>query len=186
VFRIFLVGIVLGIASAGGVFHLYKPVSIHRESSVLRAIPNGSVEEIFHVTLPRDLIFAGSPAEVIPQGSNWSEAGFLGDLRVNLFKVRNQNDRVVGLASRFSGRGNADGNFTEWLVHLPARGTLYAVMDPLRSADGMRSGHLQGGTREFASRGGSITEKFSNLQTDEEPQTIIELTFQTGIRETGQ
>lgn len=159
---------------------------MHRESSVLKAIPNGGVEEVFHVTLPRDLIFAGSPAQVIPQGSNWSEAGFLGDLRVNLFKVRNQNDRVVGLASRFSGRGYGDEQFTEWVVHLPARGTLYAVMDTPRSEDGVRSGHLQKGTREFVSRSGSIVEKFSNEKIDEEPQTIIELNFQTRIEEAGQ
>ena len=165
---------------------MYKPVTIHRESSVLTAIPNGSVEEIFHVTLPRDLVFAGSPAQVIPQGSDWSEAEFLGDLRVNLFKIRNQNDRVVGLASRFSGRGNGDESFTEWLVHLPARGTLYAVMVASRSDEGVRSGHLQKGTREFASRGGSIVEKFSNVKTDEEPKTIIELTFRTRIEEAGQ
>lgn len=182
-FRIFLIGIVLGLASAGGLFHLYKPVTIHRENSVLTAIPNGSVEEVFHVTLPRDLIFAGSPTQVIPAGSSWSEAGFLGDLRVNLFKVRNENDRVVGLASRFSGRGDDNENFTEWLVHLPARGSLYAVMDGPRSAEGIRSGHLQNGTREFTSRGGSIVEKFSNEKTDDEPKTIIELTFQTRIEE---
>lgn len=185
VFRIFAIGIVLGIASAWGMFDAYKPVQIHRENSVLKAIPNGSVQEVFHISLPRDLVLAGNRTQTIPQATDWSKAAFLGDLQVNVFKVRNANDRVVGVASRLAGRSKNGGPFTEWVVHLPARGTLYAVMDSDRNDEGLRQGHLQASTREFASRSGSIVERFFSQLGDDEPATIIELTFETRIEEAG-
>ena len=181
VLRIFIIGVFLGVAAAWGVFHEYQPVQIHRESSVLKVIPNGSVQEVFHISLPRDLILAGSPGQVMPEETDWQQTEFLGNLQVNLFKIRNHNDRVVGLASRLASPGDTGGRFTEWMVHLPARGTLYAVMDANRSAEGLRQGHLQAGTREFSSRSGSIIEKFSSMQGEDEPESVIELTFETRV-----
>ncbi|HEX2140628.1 MAG TPA: hypothetical protein VHG33_13050, partial [Woeseiaceae bacterium] len=74
-----------------------------------------------------------------------------------LFKIRDGHDVVVGVASRLAG-GGAAGSVVEWTLHLPARGSLYATMEP-DADEGQRSGSLRAGTREFAGLRGSVVEK---------------------------
>jgi hypothetical protein len=91
-----------------------------------------------------------------------------------LFKIRNRNDVVVGVASRISGTGTASGSVLEWAVHLPARGTLYANLQPQPDDANRRSGRLRAGTREFAGMSGSVNERFIRPDSEQDAETDFE------------
>ncbi|MEM7500746.1 MAG: hypothetical protein AAF417_01830 [Pseudomonadota bacterium] len=160
-FKTFLLGVVLGIAAVGGVLYTVPMVDQGRERSLISVQANGGNTESFHVNLPGDRIFAGksgAAAAVMPATVEWPE--FMADknTQAELFKVRNAEDKVIGIASRFAVGG--DSAFVEWAVHMPARGTLYLALDQRPNAAGHRDGGLRGGTREFAELKGSVVERF--------------------------
>jgi hypothetical protein len=160
VFKSFIIGIFSGIALVACLLYFVPAVDQHREASLVSVQPNGGNTESFHVNLPDDRIVAGGAGrEVIPANLEWPAMAALGDAQAEVFKIRNRNDVVVGVASRISGTGTATGNVVEWTLHLPARGTLYANLQPLPDAAGNRSGRLRAGTREFASMTGSFNER---------------------------
>ena len=66
-----------------------------------------------------------------------------------MFKLRNENGVVIGAASRMYGKSEQHGSFVEWVLHLPARGSMYITMGPNPSSNGYREGTLRAGTREF-------------------------------------
>jgi hypothetical protein len=161
-FKTFNLGIVLGIALAATIAHLYPIVDLYRENSLISVHANGGNSELFHVSLPEDRIMAGVSGAPIstPQGLIWPEHEFLEDIQAEVFKVRNEIGRVVGVGSRMSGKSEQNGPFVEWVVHLPARGTMYVTMAPSPSESGYREGALRAGTREFTTLNGVVFERF--------------------------
>lgn len=160
-FKTFILGVVLGVAAVGGTLYTVPLVDQGRERSLISVQANGGNTESFHVNLPADRIFAGksgSAAAVVPAMIEWPE--FMADknTQTELFKVRNAEDRVIGIASRFATGG--DGAIVEWAVHMPARGTMYFAFNRQPNASGHRDGGLRGGTREFAELKGSVVERF--------------------------
>lgn len=172
----FLLGLVGTVAAA-----YYVPVvDQYRESSVIAVSPNGGNTESFHITIPHDRIMVGAPmqAEPLPSGLRWPADALFDGVRMELFKVRNAHDTVIGVASRMVADSEAIEDSVEWIVHLPARGTFYVTM-PAQSTDGgRRTGSLQAGTREFRPMQGSAAERWVP-NTDEEdvdgPDGHIEL-----------
>ena len=81
------------------------------------------------------------------------------DVRAELFKIRNSKDAVVGVASRMAAE-EAAGDIIEWVLHLPARGSVYVTMEPQPREGGFRVGALRAGTREFEPLRGSVTEQW--------------------------
>lgn len=177
-FRTIVIGIILGFVSAGALSWSVPAVDLHREQSVISVMPNGGNTETFRINLPRDRIMVGLSGieNSIPAGLEWPDRDFLGQFQAELFKVRDANDRVIGVASRLASASEPTGSFIEWAVHLPARGTLYAQMNVTPDADGFRNGVVKAGTREFASLSGSLREQFvaDEIET-EESQGRIEL-----------
>ena len=112
--------------------------------------------------LPDNRVMAGVPdaQRSTPPGLDWPELDFLANIQDEICKVRNENGVVVGVASRMSGKSDQHGSFVEWVVHLPARGTMYVSMDPDPSPDGYREGSLRAGTREFLTLNGVVLERF--------------------------
>lgn len=160
-FKSFIIGILSGAILTACLLYFFPAVDQHREASLISVQANGGNTESFHANLPDDRIVAGGAGkEVIPASLVWPAAPVLGDTQAELFKIRNRNDVVVGVASRISGTGTATGSVVEWTLHLPARGTLYANLQPLPDEAGYRSGRLRAGTREFASMTGTFTERF--------------------------
>jgi hypothetical protein len=160
VFKTFIVGIISGVAVAASLLYFIPVVDQHREASLVSVQANGGNTELFHVNLPQDRIVAGAAGrDAIPASLQWPGAAVLGDTQVELFKIRNRNDVVVGVASRISGTGTVSGSILEWTLHLPARGTLYANMQPQPDDSGRRGGRLRAATREFAGMTGSINER---------------------------
>jgi hypothetical protein len=160
VFKTFIIGIISGVAIAASLLYFIPVVDQHREASLVSVQANGGNTELFQVNLPHDRIVAGAAGrDAIPASLQWPEAAVLGDTQVELFKVRNRNDVVVGVASRISGTGTVSGSVLEWTLHLPARGTLYASMQPQPDDSGRWLGRLRAATREFADMTGSIHER---------------------------
>jgi hypothetical protein len=172
----FLVGVVGTVAAA-----YYVPVvDQHREPSVISVSPNGGNTEVFRINIPTDRIMVGAPKqeEPLPPGLHWPADELFDGVRVELFKVRNTLDAVVGVASRMVADSDAIEDSVEWVLHLPARGTFYVAM-PVQPADGVRRvGALRAGTREFAPLKGKVSERWIPNSGDDSvnaPDGYIEL-----------
>lgn len=164
-FRIFNIGVVFGVAVAAGLAWLVPAVDQHREPSLVSVEANGGNRETFHINLPQDRIMVGKagPGATVPADLAWPANGVLAGTETELFKLRDGNDVVVGVASRMSGSGGASGTVVEWTMHLPARGTVYATMQPAADAAGERKGSLRAGTREFATLHGAVRERLVSV-----------------------
>jgi hypothetical protein len=172
--RLFL-GIILGVFGAGALVYSVPTVDIHRERSLMTVKPNGGNLELFRINLPRDRILVGLPdvEKSIPAGLDWPGAEFLGDTQAELFFVRDDNNTVVGVASRLASSSEATGPFIEWVVHFPARGTIYVDMELAPGDDGFRNGTLRAGTRDFLTLTGNVREQFVSDVDDSDVQGRI-------------
>jgi hypothetical protein len=81
-------------------------------------------------------------------------------VRAEIFKLRNSRDAVVGIASRFASDEPGAGEAIEWTLHLPARGTVFARIQPQSANGAQRVGKLRAGTREFGNLNGNISERW--------------------------
>ena len=171
----FLVGLVGTIAAA-----YYVPVvDQYRESSFISVSPNGGNTESFRISIPTDRMMVGAPrqAEPLPPGLRWPADEMFDGVRVELFKLRNAHDTVVGVASRMVAESDSIEDSVEWVLHIPARGTFYAAM-PAQPADGIRRiGKLRAGTREFRPMQGELSERWvpNTNDDDDAPDGHIEL-----------
>jgi hypothetical protein len=163
----FLLGLVGTVAAA-----YYAPVvDQYRESSVIAVAPNGGNTESFRINIPTDRIMIGAPgqAEPLPPGLQWPTDEKFDGVRVELFKLRNSRDTVIGVASRMVADSDQIEDSVEWVLHIPARGTFYAAM-PAQSADGVsRIGKLRAGTQEFRPMQGEISERWVPKADDADP-----------------
>lgn len=159
--KTFIVGILLGIAAAAGALYAYPAVDQHREASIVTVAANGGNVEAFHVNVPMDRIMVGAPGrkQPLPAGMEWPIDEKLSGIKVELFKIRNARDIVVGVASRAAAKHD-DGDAIDWVLHLPARGSLYANMQAKALEGGYRRGELHAGSREFAPLRGFMTERW--------------------------
>ena len=161
-FKTFIAGIVLGVVGAVAALYVFSIVDQHREASIITVEPNGANTERFHVSLPADRIMLGSSVagRLLPPGVDWPANPAFADLNVELFKLRNSRNTVVGVASRIVATDAAAERVIEWLLHLPARGSVYVTMEPVPVDDDRRRGLLRQGTREFAKLSGDMTERW--------------------------
>ena len=175
--KTFIFGIVLGIAAAAGALYALPVVDQYREASIITVAPNGGNTEIFHINVPSDRVMAGGPDQaVLPLGLEWPEDAVLGGISTEIFKVRNARDSVIGVAARTVAR-EGDAPVLDWVIHLPARGSLYVNMNPVATNEGFRIGNIRTGTRELADLSGHITERWlSDTSGDQDaPAGRIEL-----------
>ena len=161
-FKTFVFGIVLGVVGAGAVAWSVPAVDLHREVSLISVQSNGGNTETFRIDLPRDRIMVGLAGvdNALPAELEWPGEHLLGNLQAEMFKVRDRNGVVIGVASRLATATEETGPFIEWAVHLPARGTIFLQMDLEAAAEGYRSGTLKAGTRDFETLRGSVREQF--------------------------
>lgn len=171
--KTFIVGIVLGLAGAAAGLYLYPVVDQHREASIVSVAPNGGNVESFHVNVPMDRIMVGAPGQKkpLPIGLDWPSDEVLQDVRVELFKIRNERDTVIGVASRTAAKGGSE-DVIDWVLHLPARGSVYVNMRPEALQGGYRQGELRAGSREFAQLSGGMTERWVRSSSGEEDAPV--------------
>jgi len=141
--------------------------------------PNHGNTESFHVNVPMDRIMIGAKAQAnpLPPGLDWPEDTGFDGVRAELFKLRNANEDVVGVASRIAASDEVSGDMIEWVLHLPARGSIYVDLQPEPREGGYRVGALRAGTREFVSLVGQMTERWiaDNSGLEDAPAGRIEL-----------
>jgi len=173
-------GFFLGLVGTVTAAYYVPVVDQYRESSVIVVAPNGGNTESFRINIPTDRIMVGAPkqAQPLPPGLHWPADKLFDGVRVELFKVRNTLDAIVGVASRMVAESDAIEDSVEWVVHIPARGTFYVPM-PAQPADGVRRvGTLRAGTREFGPMQGKVSERWvPNTDNDDidAPDGYIEL-----------
>ena len=176
--KTFLIGILLGIAAAAGTLYSLPVVDQHRERSLVTVVPNGGNRESFHVSIPMDRIMVGTAGEKagLPAGLEWPQDGVLAGVSAELFKIRNARDVVIGVAARTVAQ-EEESDVIDWVMHLPARGTLFVNMAPDSQEGGHRIGRLRTGSNEFARLTGFVTERWVADTSGEEdaPAGRIEL-----------
>lgn len=176
--KTFFLGIVLGLIAAAGALSAFPAVDQVREASIVTVAPNGGNVETFHINVPMDRVLIGAPdqANPLPPGLNWPDDEMLANIRAEVFKIRNARDTVVGVAARTAARKD-DEVVIDWLIHLPARGSVFVNMEPVPSEGGFRIGAIRSGSREFAPFSGFVTERWvENVSDDEDaPAGHIEL-----------
>lgn len=177
-FKTFLIGILLGLAAAAGALYAIPAVDQKREASIVTVAPNGGNSEVFHVNIPMDRIVLGDPAQTVavPPELEWPADEILADVRTELFKIRNARDTVVGVAVRAAASAD-DHSVIDWVLHLPARGSVFVNMNAAPAEDGFRTGKISSGSREFDQLSGFMTERWVANQSDDEdaPAGRIEL-----------
>ena len=171
-FKTFIFGVILGLAAAAGLFYVAPVVNLEREASLVSVKPNGGKFEQFHINLPNDRVTAakrsGEELSAFPEGLQWPEEIELDGAETEVFKLRNRNNVVVGIAARISNPQEASGMFVQWVLHMPARGTIVAGMQPTVAGDGHRPGRLLAGTREFGTLSGSVQEFYNSEAGDKD------------------
>lgn len=159
--KTFIVGIFLGAIAAAGALYAIPAVDQYREMSIITVTANGGNSESFHINMPMDRVMTGSPGETagLPIGLKWPTDPVLANVSSEIFKIRNARDAVVGVAARTVAREeNAD--VIDWVIHLPARGSLFINMDPVPKEDGRRVGQVLSGSREFQPLNGFVEERW--------------------------
>lgn len=177
--KTFFIGVLLGLAVAAGALYAFPVVDQAREASIIKVAPNGGNVEGFHINIPMDRIMVGAPDQPnpLPPGLNWPTEAALSGIRTELFKIRNARDAVVGVAVR-NAASSDDGNVIDWVLHLPARGSVFINMEPSVREGGYRIGRFRTGSREFAPLNGYMTERWvanSEERVDDAPLGRIEL-----------
>jgi len=153
----------LGVAAAVGLLLAFPVVDQHRETSIISVAPNGGNVESFHINIPMDRIMLGAPAAAVelPEGIEWPSSEMFSGISAELFKVRNARDVVIGIASRTAAERQDDSSI-DWVVHLPARGSIFIDMNTVIADAGVRSGEIAAGAREFDGLAGSLTERWGS------------------------
>jgi hypothetical protein len=183
--KTFFLGLILGVAGAASVLYFSQAVNLHREASLISVRPNGGNAETFHINLPQDRIFAARRNEdkssTFPPDLQWPEDKALDGTSSEIFKLRNSDDVVVGIAARMSNAHETSGAFIQWMLHLPARGSMFLRMQLKPSEEGLRNGLLMAGTREFEVLNGSVSEYFNTDVADAEYEITGRLELITAL-----
>ena len=178
-FKTFVAGIVLGVVAAAAGLYYVPVVDQSREQSLVIVRPNQGNTETFYANVPMDRILIGAPSQrsPVPPGLQWPDNEGFANLRVELFKIRNAKDVVVGVASRIAANDEIPGDVIEWVLHLPARGSIYVSVQPEPQEGGHRVGTVQSGTREFDHMRGEISERWvaDTAESDDASAGRIEL-----------
>jgi hypothetical protein len=175
--RTFFIGILLGLLAAAGALYGYSVDQV-REASMVVVTPNEGNVESFHINVPMDRIMIGAPGQssALPAGLDWPADEILANIRAEMFKIRNARDTVIGVAVRAAAK-DGDEDIIDWVLHIPARGSVMISMDVAPREGGYRLGEIRAGSREFALFRGFMTERWvaNNSGEEDAPTGIIEL-----------
>jgi hypothetical protein len=160
--KTFIFGVIFGVAAAAAALFFAPAADQHRETSIIRVLPNGGNSETFHINIPMDRIMSGSQAAATPYPENleWPANPKFAGTNAELFKLRNERDLVIGVASRIAANDDQHGTLIEWVLHLPARGSIYMSLQAQTQEGGVRRGELLTGSREFSNITGIVSERW--------------------------
>lgn len=176
----------------------YPLPDVKRQPTDAVALANGGREEIFEIRLPDDRLGNPRAAAVAP----FPEVAFAREgsdkILTELFRVRNTEGRVVGLASKISGRVAYSEQLArdnvDWMLMIPGRGALlmstqgqpadvsksypfdYLGLDPVNS------GRVIEGTLGFTGLSGFFIEETEVKGVDDNGQSIGLLRLRTRMQ----
>lgn len=179
--KVFTTGIVLGLIASGIAAWLLPIETVHRETSLVVVKPNGGVVELFNIDIPADRIIVGPAGDsaAVPGRLKWPQELRDAGVALELFKLRNERGLAVGVASRVATSGTESGPVSpalEWVLHLPARGSMYFPMIPEADGSGRRIGALRAGSKEFVEMSGNIIESFTAGNIDGSGRITLQTT----------
>ena len=176
--RTFFVGVVLGLVAVAAALYAIPAVDQAREVSITKVAPNGGNVEVFRIDIPTDRVMVAPPgqAKPVPPGLQWPNVEKLAGVRTEMFKVRNAHGLVIGVAIR-NAATNEGQDVIDWVLHFPARGSVFVNMGAAPQEGGYRIGGFRAGSREFATLSGTMTERWVANTSEEEgsPAGHIEL-----------
>ena len=176
--KTFLLGALLGLIAAAAALNAVPAVDQARVDSITSVAPNGGNVETFRINIPTDRVLTGvtGQSDTLPPDLKWPEHELLAQSRTEIFKIRNARDTVVGVAVR-NVADEAEETTIDWVLHLPARGSLFINMDTAPTDTGNRLGEIRAGSREFAPLSGFLTERWVEDESDEQgvPRGHMEL-----------
>ncbi|MEO0575885.1 MAG: hypothetical protein AAF004_10510 [Pseudomonadota bacterium] len=151
----FFLGIIAGVVATLALAWFAPFLNQERVRSITDVQNNGGRVERFEIRLPDDLLSSVPGIDrpdgvVVPASAEWYPELAPFYVHADVYRLRNEQGVVVGIASRVRGVQTRDD--VEWVLDLPARGTL--AMNGL-SADIAEVGTIVSGTREFTELGGS-------------------------------
>jgi len=163
---------------AAGALYSFPAVDQFREVSIVSVAPNGGNSESFHIKIPVDRVMVGATGNEsgVPIGLTWPTDDIFENVSTEVFKIRNVRDAVIGVAARTVAK-EGETDITEWIIHLPARGSLFVNMEPQPKAGSPRIGQLRAGSQEFDDLQGFVAESWVSDASGEDgaPQGRIEL-----------
>ncbi|MGI9292129.1 MAG: hypothetical protein ACR2QG_12745 [Gammaproteobacteria bacterium] len=198
VIRIFLATFVLGLLVTLLAARLYPLPDVKRMGTDAVALANGGREEIFEIRLPDDRLGSPRAAAVAP----FPEAAFSRNGRdqilAELFRVRNKDGRIVGLASKLSGKvaygSQLARDNVDWMLMIPGRGALLMSTQGMPAdteksypfdylgLDPVSSGRILEGTWEFDDLTGFYLEETEASGIDENGQPVGLLRLRTRMQ----
>ncbi len=194
--KTFLIGVLLGIGGAVALAGWYPFVDPVRLPSETRVAKNGGRAENFHVRLPDDRVAVTAGTTIseprLPTDIVFPPEPELVGVQVEIFKLRNESGKIVGLASRVNANGSEDAGYTDWTLFLPARGALFLTAPmPLGwpygapgeatvpTAVDVVFGDIAGGAGEFEGLAGSFSEEWTLTGTTEDGRLTGEIEIAT-------
>jgi hypothetical protein len=170
--KTFFIGLFFGLLAAAAALYGYSVDQV-REPSIVAVTPNGGNVESFHINVPMDRIMRGAPGEtnLLPAGLEWPTDEALAEIRTELFKIRNAHDTVIGVAVRAAAK-SGDESIIDWVLHLPARGSVFVNMEVTPREGGYRLGEIRAGSREFEPLHGFMTERWVANDSDDEDAPV--------------
>lgn len=141
--RLFVISFVAGLLAVGLAAALW-PLPTHiRYRSLTTVSPDGGRQEDFVIRWPEDRIALGGDERTNLPGAAAVGAAVLEDsagrrASAELFRLRDAEDNVIGIASRLAGAGGAISDrgrsASNWLLVIPSRGALFFAQSDVLDA----------------------------------------------------
>jgi hypothetical protein len=196
--RLFLAAFLFGALLTLLAARLYPLPDMPRLPSDATALANVGREEMFYIRLPDDRVGSPRAASVAPFPKQAFAREGADRILAELFKLRNSEGRVIGLASKMSGPvafpNQRRRDNTDWILLIPSRGALlmstegrpadqernypsnYLGLDPTRA------GVIVAGTNEFKGLAGFFIEETEVERVDENGQSFGTLSLRTRVQ----
>jgi hypothetical protein len=196
--RIFISTFVLGVLLSLLIARIYPLPDVQRLSSNAEVLANGGREEVFQIRLPDDRLGSPRAATVAPFPQQAFARTGKNNILAELFRLRNSDGKVIGLASKMSGKialgQQLSRDNVDWMVMIPGRGALLMSTqgmpanpakyypDDYTGLDPSRSGRVIEGTWEFAGLTGFFLEEVELSGVDQNGQPIGVLKLRTRMQ----
>lgn len=167
-FKALISGFLLSFVVAVALSATVGPINHEYTSSVTRVTVEGRLET-FQIRLPDDRIVMTATAEAsgtsFPEGLSLPYAKTEAAMALDVYRLRDANDKVIGLASRLAGEASED-----WMIFIAARGAMYlSARERLIDDSGhdVVRGEILDGSRLMKGQTGAFSLR-SKMQGDQE------------------